>query len=95
MGCVRRRSWQNNEINAVETFFKQYLDSGKLPSLHHCDIARLTNPAIQSRSPTQIKLWISNQIMKKKRISQGLNNFLLEIQRIILYIMMPMTILAC
>ncbi|XP_074036111.1 uncharacterized protein isoform X2 [Leptinotarsa decemlineata] len=71
MGTVMRRSWGDEEKNVIHKVFEENFNSGILPSLKQCEIARISYPALQSRSPSQIKVWINNQFVKRKKVSCG------------------------
>ncbi|KAJ8952535.1 hypothetical protein NQ314_007518 [Rhamnusium bicolor] len=50
---------------AASDFFKEHIIAGDLPSMVECSKIIEANPALQNRTPTQLKAWVANQMKRK------------------------------
>ncbi|KAB0804864.1 hypothetical protein PPYR_01834 [Photinus pyralis] len=65
--CGPKRSWSAEEKDAVLLDFANCIEIKKLPSYHDVQAAASKHSVLCNRSPTSIRLWIENQIMKKRK----------------------------
>lgn len=68
--CGPKRSWSAEEKDAVLKEFGNCLEIQKLPSYHDVQDAVSKHSVLSNRSPTSIRLWIENQMMKKRKSSE-------------------------
>ncbi|XP_018578509.1 uncharacterized protein LOC108916694 [Anoplophora glabripennis] len=66
LGYVPRKSWTTPEKQNARDLFANCIESNVLPSLKDCKIAQQNNIHLKNRSPQQLRLWIHNEINKKK-----------------------------
>ncbi|KAG5890674.1 hypothetical protein JTB14_011640 [Gonioctena quinquepunctata] len=64
-GKISRRSWNTPERTLVEDVFKEHIHINEIPSLMECKMAIKSSSTLESRTPTQLRAWVANQIKKK------------------------------
>lgn len=71
LGYIPRKSWTTEERKAAKQIFKDEIEVGKSPSLNKCKNVIKQCNALQSRTPNQVKAWVSNKIKKRDEFSRG------------------------
>lgn len=66
MGKKSRKSWNMDEVKIARKIFGEHITLKEIPSLPECVIAIKQHSCLQQRSPTQLKAWVNNQIIKGK-----------------------------
>jgi hypothetical protein len=63
----QRKKWENNEIQAVNRHLAKYIRDQKLPGKAACEEAIRAEKSLETRTWTQVKFFIKNQITLKIR----------------------------
>lgn len=66
-GNVCRRSWNSSEKSAATEIFSDQIKQKNIPSVSECAIVIKSTKELRSRTPTQLKAWVANQIEKERR----------------------------
>lgn len=73
---ISRISWEGAEKNISENIFRENIDEGILPSKNYCQLIVTREPTLKRRTADQLKAWVYNQINKKKRIAEQVDQSL-------------------
>lgn len=71
LGFIPRRSWTTEERQAANQWFMDNIQSSNSPTLEKCKSIIKECRALQSRTPNQLKAYITNKINKKVVSSRG------------------------
>ncbi|XP_031334625.1 uncharacterized protein LOC116164569 [Photinus pyralis] len=67
--CGKKVPWSNEEKSAALTSFSTYLAEDRLPSLSHLSEAIPNIPQLANRSPTTVKVWLENELVRRRSSS--------------------------
>lgn len=65
LGFVPRKSWTTEERRDAHKWFKDNIESGKSPTLETCKKIIKKCDSLKSRTPNQVKAWVTNKIKNK------------------------------
>lgn len=67
--CGSKKSWSIEECSEVKKLFSDCMKTDKLPSYEEIQTIKINNDVLQARSPQAIRMWIENQLLKKRKTS--------------------------
>lgn len=69
--CGPKKIWSTEECDEAKKVFGNFLKTAKLPSFEEIQNVRIHNDVLQERSPQAIRMWIENQLLKKRKMSSS------------------------
>ncbi|KAK4886013.1 hypothetical protein RN001_002284 [Aquatica leii] len=67
--CGPKKIWSTEECDEAKKVFGNFLKTAKLPSFEEIQNVRIHNDVLQEISPQAIRMWIENQLLKKRKMS--------------------------